>query len=86
MQFVPQLQPRVAHLALFQRTPTWILPHPDRPIPQRVRAMFARVPVTQRALRGVCSMVQEMMVPGLVSHPSLPVSYTHLTLPTINSV
>lgn len=71
VQFVPQMQPQVAHLTLFQRTPTWILPHPDRPIPQRVRTMFARVPATQRALRGACSLVQEMMVPGLVSHPAL---------------
>ena len=31
IQFVPQIQPRVGHLTVFQRTPPWILPRWDRP-------------------------------------------------------
>lgn len=69
VQFVPQIQPHVEELLLFQRTPTWILPHPDRPVAESVRRMFRRFPITQRALRGSCSLVQEAMVPGLVKHP-----------------
>ena len=30
IQFVPQIQPRVAQPALFQRTPPWVMPRPDR--------------------------------------------------------
>ena len=33
VQFVPAIQPQVASLALFQRTPHWVLPKPDHPIP-----------------------------------------------------
>ncbi len=32
IQFVPQIAPQVAHLAVFQRTPPWIVPKPDRAI------------------------------------------------------
>ncbi|WHU47810.1 NAD(P)/FAD-dependent oxidoreductase [Gordonia sp. L191] len=69
VQFVPQIQPRVDRLLLFQRTPTWILPHPDRPVAPAVRKVFRRFPVTLRALREACGLVQEVMVPGLVRHP-----------------
>lgn len=30
IQFVPEIQPKVGHLALFQRTPPWIGPKPDK--------------------------------------------------------
>lgn len=39
IQFVPQIQPHVQKLAIFQRTPQWILPKPDVQlggIPQRL--------------------------------------------------
>lgn len=71
VQFVPQIAPVVDHLTLFQRTPTWIMPHPDRPVGRRVRALFRRVPRTQRALRKQFDLVQEAMVPGLVRWPWL---------------
>ncbi|HQU04615.1 MAG TPA: NAD(P)/FAD-dependent oxidoreductase, partial [Acidocella sp.] len=32
IQFVPQIAPKVAHLDLYQRTPPWIIPKPDRAI------------------------------------------------------
>ena len=71
VQFVPQIQPKVASLKLFQRTPTWILPHPDRPLSPRVRKLFRRAPITQRGVRSAFNLVQEMLVPGLVQRPSL---------------
>ena len=42
IQFVPRIAGRRA-AALFQRTPPWILPRPDRPIP-RGSGAFRRVP------------------------------------------
>src|SRR5262249_26536711 len=33
VQIVPAIQPRVSRLLLFQRTPAWVIPRPDAPIP-----------------------------------------------------
>ena len=44
IQFVPEIQPEVGHLHLFQRTPPWILPRENPGIPERWRARFARHP------------------------------------------
>lgn len=44
IQFVPRIQPKVAHLTLFQRTPPWILPKPDRAYAAWEKALFSKVP------------------------------------------
>ncbi len=44
IQFVPQIQPVVERLFLFQRTPAWVLPRPDRPYSALERRAFARIP------------------------------------------
>jgi cation diffusion facilitator CzcD-associated flavoprotein CzcO len=44
IQFVPQIQPRVARLHLLQRTPPWVLPKPDRAFSAPERAAFRLVP------------------------------------------
>jgi cation diffusion facilitator CzcD-associated flavoprotein CzcO len=44
IQFVPEIQPKVARLRLFQRTPPWILPRENPRIPSRWRERFARHP------------------------------------------
>jgi cation diffusion facilitator CzcD-associated flavoprotein CzcO len=51
IQFVPEVQRRAARLFLFQRTPAWVLPRPDGPIPAWRRGLYRRVPTVQRALR-----------------------------------
>ncbi|HWF36832.1 MAG TPA: NAD(P)/FAD-dependent oxidoreductase [Solirubrobacteraceae bacterium] len=51
IQFVPQIQPRVSKLHLFQRTPPWIMPRPDRKLTRVERAVYRRFPVAQRAMR-----------------------------------
>ena len=33
IQIVPELQPEVERLYVFQRTPPWVMPHRDRHIP-----------------------------------------------------
>ncbi|MCH8496991.1 MAG: NAD(P)/FAD-dependent oxidoreductase [Marinobacter sp.] len=50
IQFVPQIQPKVRHLTLFQRTPQWILPKPDSTLPALAQQML-RMPLTLPALR-----------------------------------
>lgn len=44
IQFVPQIAPDVAHLALFQRTPPWILPKLDGPVDARTKRLLRFVP------------------------------------------
>ena len=51
IQFVPQIQPRVGKLHLFQRTAPWIMPRPDRPLTRFERALYRRVPAAQRLMR-----------------------------------
>jgi cation diffusion facilitator CzcD-associated flavoprotein CzcO len=52
VQVVPRIQPRVAHLDVFQRTPPWIMPHPGRPTRPRERALFRAAPAVQKLVRG----------------------------------
>ncbi len=53
IQFVPAIQPSVASLHLFQRTPQWVLPKPDHYVPAAERWLMRRFPAVQRALRAV---------------------------------
>lgn len=44
IQFVPQIAPQVANLAVFQRTPPWIVPKPDRAIAAWEKKLLAFAP------------------------------------------
>ena len=52
IQFVPEIQPEVAGLRVFQRTPPWVLPRENPQIPHRWRARFARYPRLLQLTRG----------------------------------
>ena len=43
-QFVPEIAKEVDHLAVFQRTPSWIVPRRDFPYSERRKQAFRRVP------------------------------------------
>jgi len=66
IQFVPRIQPLVNHLSLFQRTPPWILPRHDHPIPTWQRMMFRILPITQRFVRTRIYWRQELLALGFV--------------------
>jgi cation diffusion facilitator CzcD-associated flavoprotein CzcO len=51
IQFVPQIARQAAQVTVFQRTPPWVLPKPDRRISDRLHRLFATVPGFQRAYR-----------------------------------
>lgn len=53
IQFVPSIQPQVASLTLFQRTPPWILPRHDRTYRAWERAAYRRVPGLEQLARGI---------------------------------
>jgi cation diffusion facilitator CzcD-associated flavoprotein CzcO len=71
IQVVPQVQPIVGHLDVFQRTPPWVVPHRDRPITRVERALYRRFPALQRLVRAGVYWSRELLVPGLVYNPRL---------------
>jgi cation diffusion facilitator CzcD-associated flavoprotein CzcO len=71
IQAVPEIQPVVESLTVFQRTPPWVVPHRDRPITDAERAIYRRLPALQRAVRAGVYAGRELLVPGLVHRPQL---------------
>jgi cation diffusion facilitator CzcD-associated flavoprotein CzcO len=70
IQIVPAIQPKVAQLKVFQRTPPWIVPRLDRPLSLAQRRLFARFPLLQRLRRAGIYVAREMAVFGF-RHPWL---------------
>jgi cation diffusion facilitator CzcD-associated flavoprotein CzcO len=68
IQFVPQIQPKVAQLHLFQRTPPWIMPRPDRPITKLERFLYRRWPATQIAMRNAIYWGRESFAIPMLHH------------------
>lgn len=52
-QFVPEIQPQVEHLTVFQRTPPWVIPHFDRPVPGVERQLYRLLPQAQDVQRNL---------------------------------
>ena len=68
VQLIPKLARATAELTVYQRTPIWVAPKVDTAIPQRLRALFARLPIVQRAARLVSTSVLELMMVSAVLH------------------
>jgi cation diffusion facilitator CzcD-associated flavoprotein CzcO len=51
IQLVPRLAPQVEQLHVFQRTPPWVMPKPDRPMAALEQRLFEAVPTIQRLYR-----------------------------------
>jgi cation diffusion facilitator CzcD-associated flavoprotein CzcO len=71
IQVIPEIADRVASLHVFQRTPPWIMPKPDRPISDRERALFKRVPVTQKLTRAAIYWFLEWRALAFTVNPAL---------------
>ncbi|GAD86075.1 flavin-containing monooxygenase [Nocardia asteroides] len=52
VQFVPEIQPKVAALTVFQRSAPWIVPRMDRPTLGLERLLLRQLPLAQKAVRG----------------------------------
>ncbi len=73
VQLLPEIAPLVKHLDVYQRTPIWVAPKNDPEIPPRVRAMFARIPFTQRLARYAnCTLLELFMVTPALRHREFP--------------
>ncbi|HLK66005.1 MAG TPA: NAD(P)/FAD-dependent oxidoreductase [Bryobacteraceae bacterium] len=62
VQFVPRIATQAGKLSVFQRTPAWILPRADGPIPENWRRIFRRVPGATWLLRTMLFWSLEMYV------------------------
>ena len=70
IQFVPEIQPKVGKLNVFQRTPPWILPRRNPVLSERGRETFRSFPVLQQLARGQVYAVTELFGLGF-RHPAM---------------
>lgn len=68
-QFIPEIQPRVAHLTVFQRTPAWVLPRLTRRITGVEQAVYRRVPGAGRLVRTALYWGRETWATGFLHPP-----------------
>lgn len=71
IQFVPQIQPDVDELHVFQRTPPWVMPRPDRRFTTFEKAVFRRIPLVQKAIRAGIYWGREVLVLGFAVAPAI---------------
>jgi cation diffusion facilitator CzcD-associated flavoprotein CzcO len=69
IQVVPQLARIVDRLEVFQRTPSWVLPHVGRPVLARTKRLFSLIPFAQRLVRAKVYWRNELTVLGFVKDP-----------------
>lgn len=69
IQIVPSIQPEVAQLTVFQRTPPWVMPRMDRAIGTAERKLHQALPFTARLRRGLLWGVRELQVQAFTKHP-----------------
>jgi cation diffusion facilitator CzcD-associated flavoprotein CzcO len=62
IQFVPEIQPKVAKLHVFQRTAPWVIPHRNRPMKRFERALYRLFPPAQLAMRAGIYWARESFV------------------------
>jgi cation diffusion facilitator CzcD-associated flavoprotein CzcO len=71
IQIVPELAKRAERLYVFQRTPPWVMPRPDREITPREKAVFKRAPVLQSLTRSAIFWRRELYALGMIVDPRI---------------
>ncbi len=69
IQVVPQIAPIVGSLAVFQRTPSWVMPHLGHDVRRRSMRLFKTLPLAQRLVRALGYWQRELLVLGFVKNP-----------------
>jgi cation diffusion facilitator CzcD-associated flavoprotein CzcO len=73
VQLIPEVAKVVSELTVYQRTPIWVSPKVDYAVPGAMQRAFAKVPLTQRAVRMVgTSILEGMMVSGVLHYRDVP--------------
>src|ERR1700704_282425 len=68
VQLIPELTKKVSDLTVYQRTPIWVVPKIDLRFGERAKRLFARIPLTQRAVRWLTDSIYEVMINTAVIH------------------
>ena len=71
IQIVPEIVKDVAALQLYQRTPAWVMPRPNNPIPEWMRNLFATVPGTRALMRAGIYWIHEGVGFAMTRQPRL---------------
>ncbi|OBG24379.1 4-hydroxyacetophenone monooxygenase [Mycolicibacterium celeriflavum] len=71
IQIVPEIVKDVAELHLYQRTPAWVMPRPNNPIPEWMRNLFATVPGTRALVRAGIYWLHEAVGFAMTKQPRL---------------
>ncbi|MBO0776627.1 MAG: NAD(P)/FAD-dependent oxidoreductase, partial [Actinobacteria bacterium] len=71
IQLIPEIQPQVSRLVLFQRTPAWVLPRRDRRISGPERWLYQHLPAAQRLARLGIYLSRESMVGAFTRRPGV---------------
>jgi len=75
IQFVPQIQPKVKELHVFQRTAPWVLPKPDMNLGDTRKQVIDKLPIIQESWRKVVAQSLNVINFGLRNPAALkPVS------------
>jgi cation diffusion facilitator CzcD-associated flavoprotein CzcO len=69
IQVIPQVAKQAAQVTVFQRTPPWVVPKLDRQIGRLEQALYARVPLTQKLLRGLIFTITEGVGFAITRYP-----------------
>ncbi|HXO51021.1 MAG TPA: NAD(P)/FAD-dependent oxidoreductase [Mycobacterium sp.] len=71
IQIVPEIVNDVGALQLYQRTPAWVMPRPNNPIPEWMRDMFTNVPGTRELMRWGIYWIHEAVGFAMTRQPRL---------------
>src|SRR4051794_14165306 len=83
IQVVPAIQPIVESIAVYQRTPAWVVPRTDHPVKPLMRLLYRVVPGLQKGIRATLYLLREFLVIGLAKRrrflePVARMARTHL--------
>lgn len=72
IQIVPGIVGEVAQLQLYQRTPPWVVPRPNKPFPGWLKTAFSRVPGLRLGVRtGIYWFLEGALGYGMTRRPEL---------------
>src|SRR3954462_3272332 len=65
IQVVPAIQPIVGSVAVYQRTPAWVVPRTDHPVKPVMQRLYRFVPGLQNLIRAALYLFPEFLVIGM---------------------
>jgi cation diffusion facilitator CzcD-associated flavoprotein CzcO len=85
IQVVPAIQPEVAQVDVYQRSPGWTFPKMDFPYSERAKGLFERFPILQRLDRAAIFYFQELAAAGMTKHRWLLRAFRGISRRRINA-